>query len=318
MQIRNLLAQSRLIDAWNAQRATDPAKGLRNTAALLHHLGDLVTIYTDWEFHPIPKHHCLVGVPEHYRAREDVALLSPELYGETASFPDKLSGWLAEAKAWLSPTGLELPPATSPAFALPLPALTQPAATKSSVAAQTAATKKRKMKTEEGEKDLKPPPKKATASATGGPTRVVATVLPTTAVPVANDPSKFKARKPLICWTQVGQATYPACIGGLMYALKSSPVVLPTVEQSHVCFPFLIVAPNNGCDSTMRQHGPDGHRHASGRKLRKACNRLHVDISVSSDGWTKEILQPLWDFVKHPNVQLSIVPSAASVAFMTP
>jgi hypothetical protein len=68
----------------------------------------------------------------------------------------------------------------------------------------------------------------------------------------------------------------------------------------------------------MRQHGPDGHRHASGRKLRKACNRLHVDISVTSDGWTKEKLQPLWDFVKYPDVQLSIVPSAAFVAFMTP
>ena len=92
MQIRNLLAQPRLTDAWNAQRATDPAKGLRNTAALLHHLGDLATIFTNWESHPVPKHHCLVGVPEHYRAREDVALLSPELYGETVSFPDKLSG----------------------------------------------------------------------------------------------------------------------------------------------------------------------------------------------------------------------------------
>jgi hypothetical protein len=174
------------------------------------------------------------------------------------------------------------------------------------------------MEAEEGEKDLKPPPKKATASTTRDPARVVATVLPTTAVPVANDQSKFKARKPLICWTQVGQATYPAGIGGLMYALKSSPIILPTVEQSHVCFPFLIIAPNNGCDGTMHQHGPNGHRHASGRKLRKACNRLHVDILVTSDGWTIEKLQTLWDFVKHPNVQLSIVPSAAFVAFMTP
>jgi hypothetical protein len=154
MQIRNLLAQPRLKDAWNAQRATDPAKGLRITAALLHHLGDLATIFTDWKSHPVPKHHCLVGVPEHHWAREDVALLSPELYGETASFRDKLSGWLAEAKAWFRPTGLESPPANSPAFALPLPALTQPAATKSSVAAQTAATKKREMETEEGDKDL--------------------------------------------------------------------------------------------------------------------------------------------------------------------
>jgi len=247
-----------------------------------------VTIFTDWESHPVPKHHCLVGIPEHHRAREDVALLSPELYGETASFPAKLNGWLAEARAWFSPTGLESPPANTPAFASALPALTQPAATKSSAAAQTAAAKKRKMETEEGEKDLKPPPKKATATATGDPARVVATVLPTTAVPIANDPSKFKAREPLICWTQVGQATYPAGIGGLMYALKSSPVVLPTVEQSHVRFPFLIIAPNHGCDCTMRQHGPDGHRHASGRKLLKACNRLNVDILVTSNGWTKK------------------------------
>jgi len=111
-----------------------------------------------------------------------VALLSPELYGETASFPDKLSGWLAEAKAWFSPTGLESPPANSPAFASPLPALTQPAATKSSVAAQTVATKKRKMETEEGDRDLKPPPLKAAATATGGPALVVATVLQTTPV----------------------------------------------------------------------------------------------------------------------------------------
>jgi len=105
MQIRNLLAQPRLTDAWNAQRAADPAKGLRNTAVLLHHLGDLVTIFTDWESHPVPKHHCLVGVPEHHWAREDVALLSPELYGETASFPDKLSGWLAEARRGSAPQG---------------------------------------------------------------------------------------------------------------------------------------------------------------------------------------------------------------------
>jgi len=40
MQIRNLLAQPRLTDVWNAQRTADPAKVLRNTAALLHHLGD--------------------------------------------------------------------------------------------------------------------------------------------------------------------------------------------------------------------------------------------------------------------------------------
>ena len=93
MQIRNLLAQPRLTDAWNAQRATDPAKGLRNMAALLHHLGDLATIFTNWESHPVPKHHCLVGVPEHHWAREDVALLSPEPYGETASFPD--NQWMA-------------------------------------------------------------------------------------------------------------------------------------------------------------------------------------------------------------------------------
>ena len=170
---------------------------------------------------------------------------------------------------------------------------------------------KAKMETEDGEKDLKPPPKKATTASTGDPTRVVATVLPATTVPVTNVPSKFKARKPVISWTQLGQATYPAGIGGLKYALKSSPVVLPTVEQSHVCFPFLIIAPNDGYDGTMRQHGPNRHGHASGRKLRKACNRLHVNISVTSDGWTKEKLQPLWDFVKYPNVQVSIVPSAA-------
>ena len=252
-----------------------------------------------------------MGVPEHHWAREDVALLSSELYGETASFPAKLSGWLNAAKAWLSPTGLESHPANTPDLASLLPALTQPAATKSLAAAQTAAAKKRKMETEDGEKDLKPPQKKATTASTGDPTRVVATVLPATTVPVTNVPSKFKARKPVICWTQLGQATYPAGIGGLKYALKSSPVVHPTVEQSHVCFPFLIIAPNNGCDGTMRQHGSNRHRHASGRQLRKACNCLHVNISVISDGWTKEKLQPLWDFVKYPNVQVSIVPSAA-------
>jgi hypothetical protein len=33
----------------------------------------------------------------------------------------------------------------------------------------------------------------------------------------------------------------------------------------------------------VRQHGSNRHRHASGRQLRKACNCLHVNISVISD-----------------------------------
>jgi hypothetical protein len=86
---------------------------------------------------------------------------------------------------------------------------------------------------------LKPPPKKATTTAAAAdPARVIATVLPTTAVPVSSDPSKFKERNPLVCWTTLGQAIHATGIGGLLYAFKNSPVQFPTVVQSHVCFPF--------------------------------------------------------------------------------
>jgi len=146
-----------------------PSQRAWKTAALLHHLGDLVTIFTGWESHLVPKHHCLVGVPEHHWAREDMALLSSELYGETASFPAKLSGWLAAAKACLSPTGLESPPANTPNFASLLPALTQHAATKFLAAAQTAAAKKRKWKQKTGRKTSSRPQRRQQQHQPGTP-----------------------------------------------------------------------------------------------------------------------------------------------------
>ena len=49
-------------------------------------------------------------------------------------------------------------------------------------------------------------------------------------------------------------------------------------------FLFLVVAPNDGCDGTMRLPASDGNRQASGRdKPRKPCNRLHIGISVPSE-----------------------------------
>jgi hypothetical protein len=65
MQVRTILAQPRVSNTWNTQQASDPPLGLRNTAALL---GDLWTLFTDWESHPVPRHHCLIGVPDLHRA----------------------------------------------------------------------------------------------------------------------------------------------------------------------------------------------------------------------------------------------------------
>jgi hypothetical protein len=69
MQVRTILAQPRVSNStWNAQQASDPTFGLRNTATILHHLGNLWTLFTDWESHPVPRHHCLIGVPDLHRA----------------------------------------------------------------------------------------------------------------------------------------------------------------------------------------------------------------------------------------------------------
>ena len=127
MQVRTILAQPRVSDIWNAQQASDPPLGLRNTATLLHHLGDLWTLFTDWESNSVPRHHCLIGVPDLHRARGDFTLLSPELLGKTVSFPEKLPReWLADATTWFSPIGLTSPPNHALAFSFPLPALTHP------------------------------------------------------------------------------------------------------------------------------------------------------------------------------------------------
>jgi hypothetical protein len=151
---------------------------------------------------------------------------------------------------------------------------------------------------------------KATGTSTTTNT-VVPAQLPPALIPEVSQPSKLKAKAPLVCWTVSGKAKYPQGIGQIIYSAVEDPLIsLPTIEEHHICFPFIIDATGIGC-------GCDGTIRARPGELigRKPC-RHHIDISTSTDGWSKSKLQPLWTFLQITSVKGSLVPTPALSALM--
>jgi len=97
-----------------------------------------------------------------------------------------------------------------------------------------------------------------------------------------------------VCWTVSGKAKYPQGIGQMIYSATKDPLILlPIIEEHHICFPYIIDATGTGC-------GCDGTIKARPGELtgRKPCNRHHINILTSTDGWSKAKLQPLWTFLQ--------------------
>ena len=98
---------------------------------------------------------------------------------------------------------------------------------------------------------------KAKKTAATAPASLAPATLPSTSVPDPSNPSKLKAKTPLVCWTVLGKNLHPSGIAQLLFAIKST-ASLPEVDTCHVCFPYLMDANGTGCgyDGTMRAlHG---------------------------------------------------------------
>jgi len=120
---------------------------------------------------------------------------------------------------------------------------------------------------------------KATGTSTTA-TTVVPAQFPPTLIPEVLQPSKLKAKAPLVCWTVSGKAKHPQGIGQMMYSATKDPLIsLPTIEEHHICFPYIIDATGIGC-------GCDGTIKARPGELtgRKPCNRHHIDINSNHSG----------------------------------
>jgi DNA-directed RNA polymerase len=90
-----------------------------------------------------------------------------------------------------------------------------------------------------------------------------------------------------VCWTVSGKHLHPSGIAQLLFAIKLT-TSLPEVDTRHVCFPYLMDASGTGCgcNGTMRAlHGTPAQQRSS--QGRRACTRLHIDISESTEGWSK-------------------------------
>jgi len=43
-----------------------------------------------------------------------------------------------------------------------------------------------------------------------------------------------------VCWTVSGKAKYPQGIGQMIYSATKDPLIsLPTIEEHHICFPYI-------------------------------------------------------------------------------
>jgi hypothetical protein len=110
----------------------------------------------------------------------------------------------------------------------------------------------------------------------------------------------------------LGKAKYPQGIGQMIYTATKDPLILlPIIEEHHICFSYIIDATGIGC-------GCDGTIKARTGELtgRKPCNRHHIDILTSTDGWSKAKLQPFWTFLQMTSVKGSLVPTSALLALM--
>jgi len=259
-----------------------------------------------------------VAAPKAHRARANLVVLGAATY-DGANLHMKLEQWLTQFRAWFSPTALTstAPPAAA-AFLATTPIfmrfITPPAAA-------AVSAKDRKRKAAEGPDDPATITAKAAAAAlkqrqkATGTSTTATTVVPAqlspTSIPEVSQPSKLKAKTPLVCWTVSGKAKYPQGIGQMIYSSTKDPLIsLPTIEEHHICFPYII-------DATGIGYGCDGTIKARPGKLigRKPC-RHHIDISTSTDGCSKAILQPLWTFLQITSVKGSLVPTPALSALM--
>jgi len=230
MQVSQCLAQPRTTAAWDSSARANPTRGRQNSFAFLFHVGQLFEIFSDWATPLNPKAHCFVAAPESHRARADLVVLGAATY-DGANLHMKLEQWLTQFRAWFSPTALTstAPPvaasflATTPIF---MRFITPPAAA-------AVSAKDRKRKAAEGPNDSATVTAKAAAAAlkqrqkaTGTSTTattVVPAQLPPTSIPEVSQPSKLKAKPPLVCWTVSGKAKYPQGIGQMIIAPPRTP-----------------------------------------------------------------------------------------------
>ena len=71
-----------------------------------------------------------------------------------------------------------------------------------------------------------------------------------------------------------------------------------------------------GCDGTMRAlHGTTAQQRSS--QGRRPCTRLHIDITESTEGWSKTKLQPLWAFIHSIPLKSYVVPTPAFPRIMS-
>jgi len=104
MQVTQCLAQPRTTAAWDSSARANPTRGRQNSFAFLFHVGLLFKIFSDWATPLNPKAHCFVAAPESHRARADLVMGAATYDG--ANLHTKLEQWLAQFRAWFSPTAL--------------------------------------------------------------------------------------------------------------------------------------------------------------------------------------------------------------------
>ena len=95
MRVIHLISQPRTTATWDASANDNPARGLQNSVALLHHVGKLFQLFSDWGTPMAPRQHCFEATPAAHLGRTDVAVLGASTTnGDT--LPAKLELWLAQ------------------------------------------------------------------------------------------------------------------------------------------------------------------------------------------------------------------------------
>jgi hypothetical protein len=118
MRVIHLISQPRTTAAWDASAKGNLALGLQNSVALLHRVGKLFQLFSDWGTPMAPRQHCFVATQAAHLGRTDVAVLGASTTkGDT--LPAKLELWLAQFALWFHPEALRSEPPKEPAFQFP-------------------------------------------------------------------------------------------------------------------------------------------------------------------------------------------------------
>jgi hypothetical protein len=77
--------------------------------ALLHHVGKLFQLFSDWGTPMAPRQHCFVATPAVHLGRTDVVVLGASTTNGD-SMPEKLELWLVQFALWFHPEALKSEP----------------------------------------------------------------------------------------------------------------------------------------------------------------------------------------------------------------